>query len=742
MAVSVTRASRRRRRAAVPGIVLLAVSTLVGGVVLGLKVPGVGFLPGFPHLGPLDYSAGPPGGFAPLDGQLVTRLLGRDSEVKAATAPAPGQAAVDAAPDEATQGGRASRQDAATRRVAVDRHVFVNDMFADAHRVPSLPYTAQTDARAATVERGEPASCSAVGGKTAWYVYTATRDTGLLADTFGSDSAAALTVYRGNSIRELERVSECSSDARGNALVAFAAQAATTYYFQVDGAVGGQIVFTLQEQGVTTRASVSASDQEADGDSFIGIISDDGRQVAMASGASNFDPASASRPCVPSARLGTVAPCGSIGVYLRDRTRHRTVNGYPEQGVALAGTGAGSLAIPGTMSTDGRYFAFWTSVRMHAPGQAASPSSPYRFEVYRHDNLTGRNERVSEPCGGCGVDTTGSSGRGEISADGRFVAFVSWADNIVAGDNDKARNVFIRDLGRGVTARIDVPSDVDRAQLGSPDYSGTSRGSPTGDQGADLFSISSDGRYVVFKSSAPNLVRNDTNGVTDVFVRDRVARTTARVNLSSTGQQANGETKSVLGLGLRTISDDGRFVFFNSDATNLVTPGTATDVENVFRRDIKLGITTLVTVSSTGLRANQVLNHKRDPRRTAFVYAAPIVVAGGPWVGLSELSYSATRDGRYVVFNSDATNLVPGDTNEFSDIFMHDTGTGTTTRVSVSSTGAQATGGPCGSPTISADARFVAFDCVATNLVPGDGNESTDVFVRELPGPRPLTGWY
>jgi Tol biopolymer transport system component len=385
-------------------------------------------------------------------------------------------------------------------------------------------------------------------------------------------------------------------------------------------------------------------------------------------------------------------------------------------------------------------------VKVTSPGSSpVNAASPYRFENFRHDNLTGANDRVSVPCPQvqCGTDTNGTSGRAEISADGRYVAFTSSAENLIADDHNRVRDVFVRDMVAQVTTRVDVPSagDADLGEANQPRSEEPGRPQESGDRGSDLFSISADGRYVVFKSASSNLVRGDTNGVSDVFIRDRVARTTTRVNVSSAGEEANHQTKSVLGLGLHTVSDDGRYVFFNSNATNLVSPPTADYLENVYRRDLRTGTTTLVTVSSDGKRANRGVD--QDATRAAFTYLAPVLILGGTDVGLTGLSYSATPDGRYVVYNSDATNLVPGDSNAATDIFLSDLGTRTTTRVSVSSKGEQVESGKnCGTPSLSDDARFVVFDCSAENLVEDDDNAQNDVFVRELPGPHPLSGWY
>ncbi|HVF33077.1 MAG TPA: hypothetical protein VM933_08575 [Acidimicrobiales bacterium] len=746
---AILRTVLRGGRPAIPGLAVVSVALVVAAVAAGLRLPGVRFLDPFPDVGRLDYSAGPPGGFPPLDPRFVRDLLGTSEEAEGRTAREPAFQSAGPAGVEPPFPRKASLDDPSgpTLGAPVEvTHVFDNDDFARAYPISSVPFTARTNTAGASAERGEQ-QCGPLSGRSAWYAFTPQVDIGLLADTFGTDVAISLAVYTGTDLVDLERVpdTECSSDPRGNAQIAFPAKAQTTYYFQIDGPVAGDLVFTLQQQGATKRASISSSGQQSDGLSLFGVIARDGSQAVLASGASTFDEPGAPGQCVRQANI--VAPCGRIAMYLRDGIRRRTTNLFPEQSVLVAGSDKGSIAFPGSMSSDGRYLAFWATVDVSSPGgSTARASSPYRFEVFRHDNVTGRNERVSLPCPQrtvCGTDTDASSARAEISADGRYVAFVSWAENIVADDRNGVRDVFVRDMVTQTTTRVDVPSDDDR-DLGEPnDDPSTERDRPheSGDRGADLFSLSGDGRYVVFKSASSNLVRNDGNGVSDVFLRDRLARTTVRVNVSTEGREADHQTKSVLGVGLHTVSDDGRYVFFNSHASNLVSPPTADYRENLYRRDLKEGVTTLVTVSSRGTRADRGV--EQDPNRAAFSYLAPLLVAGGTDVGLSGLSYSSTPDGRHAVFNSDATNLVPGDHNAATDIFLRDTTTGTTTRVSVSSTGAEAQSGKsCGSPTISDDARFVVFDCSAENLVEGDTNGIADIFVRELARSRPLTGWY
>jgi Tol biopolymer transport system component len=207
--------------------------------------------------------------------------------------------------------------------------------------------------------------------------------------------------------------------------------------------------------------------------------------------------------------------------------------------------------------------------------------------------------------------------------------------------------------------------------------------------------ISANGRFVAFASGATNLVPRDTNREEDVFIRDRKEGTTERVSIASSGAQGNGDSHGGLAL-----SANGRFIAFTSDATNLV-PDDTNDARDLFVHDRVTGKTERVSVSSDGVQGNR----------------------------FSE-SPALSANGRFVAFYSAATNLVPGDTNDANDAFVHDRKTGKTIRVSISSGGVQANENSFDA-TLSADGQAVAFDSRATNLVPNDTNDTTDVFVRD-----------
>lgn len=208
-------------------------------------------------------------------------------------------------------------------------------------------------------------------------------------------------------------------------------------------------------------------------------------------------------------------------------------------------------------------------------------------------------------------------------------------------------------------------------------------------------SVSGDGRYVAFYSSSGNLVAGDTNDRGDIFVRDRLTGTTERVSVSSSGAQSNGSS-----LGPK-ISADGRYVVFYSDATNLIS-NDATSSYDVYLHDRETGQTELVSVTTGGV---QVYPGATKP--------------------------AITPDGRYVAFLSPASNFGAGDTVTWRKVYVRDRLTGTTTKASVAYNGNQPNH-HSEDPFISADGRYVTFHSTATNLVAGDTNNFTDVFIRDL----------
>jgi Tol biopolymer transport system component len=289
-----------------------------------------------------------------------------------------------------------------------------------------------------------------------------------------------------------------------------------------------------------------------------------------------------------------------------------------------------------------------------------------------------------------GRQANGPSGDPAISANGRYVAFSSGATNLVSGDTNGVSDIFVRDLRAHRTIRVSVTSRGRQARCSA----GCESTEPA---------LSANGRYVAFESSATNLVAGDTNRLADVFVHDLRSMRTERVSVSSSGRQGGGD-RTNNGSNAPAISANGRYVVFHSYASNLVAHDT-NRIADIFVRDRKARKTARVSVSSSGVQANQE----------------------------SLGAEAVSADGRYVAFTSLATNLVSHDVNEITDVFVRDLRSGTTKLVSLGVAGNQGDdASAAGGVVFSADDRYLAFSSWAGNLVPGDTNDKPDAFVRDL----------
>jgi uncharacterized repeat protein (TIGR01451 family) len=351
----------------------------------------------------------------------------------------------------------------------------------------------------------------------------------------------------------------------------------------------------------------------------------------------------------------------------------------------------------------------------------------------------GVTEWVSVSSDGTGANSF--SDMPAISADGRFVAFVSLADNLVPDDTNGVTDTFVHDRLTNTTERVSVSS---RERQGN---------APSGLEGvAGYPAISADGRFVAFGSQADNLVSGDRNGLVDVFVRDRLLGTTERVSVSSAAEESDGISEGP------AISADGRFVAFHSDASNLV-PGANPFLftNQVYVHDRETGTTEIVSVNNAGEAGNSLsfrADISADGRFVVFSSSADNLVPGpqfGHQVYLHDRATGTTErisedaggnpgdgtsvlpkvslDGRFVAFQTNSGNLI-GDGNFESHILVKDRVTGTFERVSATSTGEPADQ-LSEHPDITADGRFVTFFSLATNLVPGDTNNRRDIFVRD-----------
>jgi hypothetical protein len=328
---------------------------------------------------------------------------------------------------------------------------------------------------------------------------------------------------------------------------------------------------------------------------------------------------------------------------------------------------ANSVSALPILSDSGRYVMFTSSATNLVAGDTNDTVDVFMRDRQRRDTI--RISRTST-----GAQANGPSYEEDLTPDGRYALFVSDATNLVPGDTNAASDIFVRDLRWGITERISVGDGGVQANYRSDDAA-----------------ISPDGRYVAFASEAYNLVPDDHNWASDVFLHDRILGTTRLVSVSTAGEQTSSAS------GTPRISADGRLIVFGSLASDLVPEDTNT-YQDVYLRDLVAGTTTLISVSPDGLPGNE---YSVNPQISA--------------------------DGRYVSFYSFASNLVSGDTNGVGDIFVRDLVSGATERVSVSSTGAQGDEGAV-SHAMSSDGRYVAFSSAATNLVVRDSNGVSDVF--------------
>lgn len=410
----------------------------------------------------------------------------------------------------------------------------------------------------------------------------------------------------------------------------------------VGGARGGPSLISLAVDG-----------GEADGASFTPSISADGRYVAFASAASTLVAGDTN---------------GTEDVFVYDRVA-RTNERVSVSSLGAEGNGA---SYGPAISADGRHVAFTSAASNLTPDDANG-----ELDVFVRDLATQTTILVS--VGPQGAMGDGPSVAPSISGDGLLVAFESDADTLVPEDNNGTGDVFIRDLVTRVTRKLSVAGNAQQTE--SPSF------------GPD---ISADGSSVAFESFSSRLVPGDTNGALDVFVANVATGAIDRVSLATDGAQADERSYSP------SISADGRIVAFSSFAGNLVSDDT-NGLLDVFLRRRDQQTTTRLSVGPDGAQGDGL----------SF---APIVSA----------------DGALVVFSSEAGNLVRKDSNGIRDVFVASTESGGLTRLSRSGSRAQGDGPSLG-PVVDASGVMVAFASFATNLVEGDTNGQSDVFVTESP---------
>jgi subtilisin family serine protease len=424
-----------------------------------------------------------------------------------------------------------------------------------------------------------------------------------------------------------------------------------------------KVAFSLARPAATELASApSDATQVANEHSQLPRVSADGRYVGFESKAMNLVPGDTN---------------GMFDVFLRGR-----VAGTTERiSVATDETEANGHSGLGGISDDGRYVSFISSASNLVPGDTNAA-----WDVFVRDRVAGTTERVSVANDGVQGDSHVGSDPA-ISGDGRYVAFPSWASNLVPGDVNGQRDIFVHDRVSGVTERVSVASDGAAAN-GDSAYP----------------HISNDGRYVGFGSGGSNLIPNDTNGpVLDTFLRDRQAGTTEVVSLGATGRQGNSYSVGF------DMTPDARYFAFGSNSSNLDSKD-YNRTADVFVRDRQARTTERVSVSTDGTEANA-----------------------------ESLAPTISDNGRMVAFESVANNLIPDDTNwDFGrlgdDVFLRDRAKGTTERISVASDGAQAQG-DSSFPDMNKDGTAVVFISSGTNM--GGNPYANDVHVRDLAPNKP-----
>ncbi len=419
----------------------------------------------------------------------------------------------------------------------------------------------------------------------------------------------------------------------------------------IAGAVGMLLVAARGQE--TVRISTNVQGLEGNADSDDPSITPDGRLVVFASDASNLVPQDTN---------------SHEDVFLRDRATGEVQ--LLSRDLATGTPGDADSSRP-RISADGRFVCFESDATDLVPGDTNG-----EFDVFRVEIQTGAILRVS--VSSVGAEGNAYSNISSISADGRYVAFQSGADNLVPGDLNGARDVFVHDTQTGVTeiASVATGGALVNSDSGYPD-------------------ISRNGRFVVFESDATNIVLGDTNGCRDIFLRDRQLDLTTRVSVTTAGAELQGESYCAL------ISGSGQFVVFQTDAPAF--PMDLNNTTDVCLRDVFAG--TLLGVS--------------------HAFNQPTVSSNG-----YSSSVAISDDGRWITYAATSSDIVAGDTNGTRDIFRHERATGARVRVSLSDSGAQSTGA-CLFTDVSDDGQ-VAFRSTGADLVVGDSGSHDDVFVRNL----------
>jgi Tol biopolymer transport system component len=385
-----------------------------------------------------------------------------------------------------------------------------------------------------------------------------------------------------------------------------------------------------------------------------------------------------------------------------------------------------SFSLHPSLSADGRLVAFSSAANNLVAGDAGANQ-----DVFVYDRQTQLIKRLTK--------NSGSSIDPVISADGKHVAFSSDAANLVVGDTNALSDVFVYDLATDVIERVSVADNEAQA-----------------DAAAATPDISADGNWIVWSSAATNLVSGDSNGKADIFVRNRSAQTTLRVSVSSTGVESNADAVEP------QISDDGTIFAFQSQATTLIDGSTdPNSQDDIFLRSggatRRLSRNPLTSMDGDGASERPALSG--DGKTAAFASSAKNLVTGDNNGKMDVFVYDLVKDtlervslandgsevhglstgpalstdGSVVVFDSLAFDLV-GANNGYINCYLAKRGPSLhVSLMNGSDFGGFANGSTNYRSVVSGDGKWVAFHSAATNLVVGDNNGSSDVFVTPAP---------
>ncbi|TYL92865.1 hypothetical protein FXB40_23515 [Bradyrhizobium rifense] len=414
-------------------------------------------------------------------------------------------------------------------------------------------------------------------------------------------------------------------------------------------------VFTADggSDGSVTRVSTSTTGAQADGQSHQPVFSPDGTKVAFESYADNLVPGDTN---------------GLPDVFVKDLT----TGAITLVSTSASGVQGDSLSYQPVFSPDGTKLAFSSASDNLVPGDTNQG-----YDIFVKDLTTGAITRVSTSISGAQADGFQSTNP-IFSPDGTKVAFYSDADNLVSGDTDHVRDIFVKDLTTGAITLVGA----------SPYNGGDGSG---GDQNGFTFapSFSPDGTKIVFGSTTGG------GAISNIYMKDLATGVTTLVSDSASGVHGNGGSYDPV------FSPDGTKVAFYTFADNLVPGSSNIGIGNIVVKDLTTGVITLVSASADGTPQDN-----GEAQKPVF-----------------------SPDGTKIAFYSFADNLVPG-ANGF-DIYVKDLTTGAVTVVSTNASGTRANGNSQ-LPGFSADGTKLVFESSASNLVPGDSNGTSDIFVKDL----------